>query len=387
MNKKISILVLMLLACMAGFAQSNKGAGADIHNEAKKVVTEQTKDFLTNMQKKLNNPKDKAKVEFGNLKKSSKQQQFLFADGKIDSLLKCKSHGLSDVFTNLCNKENAPTKFRFNELHASKNIHCKIFETGKHQGKADSSKWIVPVSFNTHTIAKNKVSDVEYSVVLEWEVSIKKGTAKGNKGEKTTSFTIVNPVLLSSTASPLKKESKKPKGPEASTVQKDSVVTSPILAEKAPTDTENTVVIAKEQQESQFTEAIDIVLEYAFQLSNYVADANEKTKKKIERLFVNNNVEIEVSNVQENGTEKIQKRFVKEYLSLLKGNSLKIELDSIIDHKNNESPIFMVSQAYRSDTYNDDTQKQVYLKYNAAKKTYLINKITVVPNSTRINRK
>lgn len=102
-------------------------------------------------------------------------------------------------------------------------------------------------------------------------------------------------------------------------------------------------------------------------------------------MFETTESDIEVSHLPKRGSEKIKKESAQKYLSLLKGSSLNLLVDNVeIVNPNWDSLIYTVNQEYQSKSYSDYTQKRVYLTYDAARGTYVINKIEVVPNSTKI---
>lgn len=54
------------------------------------------------------------------------------------------------------------------------------------------------------------------------------------------------------------------------------------------------------------------------------------------------------------------------------------------NNSNLNTLVFVINQDFKSKAYSDYTQKKIYLTYNAETETYSIDKIEVVPNSTKI---
>ena len=118
-------------------------------------------------------------------------------------------------------------------------------------------------------------------------------------------------------------------------------------------------------------------------LFNYVTDKNDETKSMVETMFVDENVEVEVSHLFKNGSERRTIKPVKKYLSLLKGLTLTMDLEHIeVNDPNWDSIVCTVNQQYRSVAYSDDTIKKVYLDFNQPENQYKVSKIEVV--STQI---
>ena len=143
--------------------------------------------------------------------------------------------------------------------------------------------------------------------------------------------------------------------------------------------------IADKEKELRRSTANAVVVEFAKQLSTYVSSRDADQKTYIENMFETTESDVEVSHLPKRGLEKIKKESAQKYLSLLKGSSLNIHIDDIeVVNPNWDSLIYTVNQEYQSKSYSDYTQKRVYLTYDAARGTYVINKIEVVPNSTKI---
>lgn len=137
----------------------------------------------------------------------------------------------------------------------------------------------------------------------------------------------------------------------------------------------------KEHRRNKAKEAIETLNN---RLSNYITDKNDETKSMVENLFVDENVEVEVSYIFKNGSEKRNKRSVQKYLSLLKGLVLTMDLENIeVNDPNWDSIVYTVNQHYRGVTYNDDTVKKVYFKFNQSKDQYMVSKIEVISTQIR----
>lgn len=122
----------------------------------------------------------------------------------------------------------------------------------------------------------------------------------------------------------------------------------------------------------------------AQELSSYVSVRTEEQKERVESLFNSKESNIEVSYLRQNGTERIHTKTANKYLSLLKGSSLNYIDHSIeLQDPNWKTIVVVVNQDFKSKAYSDYTQKKVYLTYDDEKKTYIIDKIEVVPNSTK----
>lgn len=143
--------------------------------------------------------------------------------------------------------------------------------------------------------------------------------------------------------------------------------------------------IADKEKELRRSTANAVVAEFAKQLSTYVSSRDADQKTYIENMFETTESDVEVSHLPKRGSEKIKKESAQKYLSLLRGSSLIFHIDDIeVVNSNWDSLIYTVNQEFQSKSYSDYTQKRVYLTYDAARGTYVINKIEVVPNSTKI---
>lgn len=143
--------------------------------------------------------------------------------------------------------------------------------------------------------------------------------------------------------------------------------------------------IADKEKELRRNTANAVIAELAKKLSNYVTSRDIRQKGTIEDMFDNARSNIEVSYLPKHGTEKIKTEHAHNYLSKLKGSLLNITTDGfMVVDPNWNSLVYTIDQKYQSNTYSDYTKKKVYLKYDSIKKTYSIDKIEVVPNSTKI---
>lgn len=144
--------------------------------------------------------------------------------------------------------------------------------------------------------------------------------------------------------------------------------------------------IADKVKEQRRNTADAVINELTQQLSVYVTSHDKEQKANIESLFNNAENDVEVSFLPKYGKEKIQAKTAQRYLSLLKGESINFVVDKIeVVNPNWDSLVYVVNQEYKGKTYSDYTQKRIHLTFDSSKETYLIEKIEVVPNSTRIN--
>ena len=472
MYKKTLMTVVMMGIIMVGFAQTDQKKSANPKDLVKVVAENSHKELLDKMQRRLKDRNEpKLNKEFGSMTES---KQFLFQEQLIDTVLRAKSHTLKDVFVKMCDKANMPTEFIYEDINIG-NVVYKTFETGKKQGQIDSTAFVVPVSFQAHTVAKDKISDVKYAVTLNWEVGVKMEyetvMADGKKVKQVVGY-VQNgtPVLMSSVAQPIKYLTSEKKAmrdvakkaivewyaniphrldkqyaeqsittidamnispndvkfnlPEGQSFvvsdvptikvnidpyqfiesSNESVYTDPssymILA---PTfdvyvdDTFNNAKIvvsyavkdvvkpiADKEKELRRNGAHATILEIADKLSLYVVDSCVDSKLAIANMFTTHQSSIEVSYLPKYGSEKIKTDSVQEYLSLLKGQSLKWTIDSLeVVNSNWDALIYTIGQNYHSKRYSDYTQKRVHLKYDETKGAYVIDKIEVVRNSTK----
>lgn len=443
MLKKLFITSLLVGASVLGFAQD---PSAETKASAKTVVENSQKAMLEKMSLKLKGGKEK--VKFPNKFIS---QQFLFQENLIDTILAAKSHGLKDVFEKLCSKNNVPTEFTFEGINVG-SINYKIYSEGKKQGQADTNVVIVPISFQTHTIAKDNVSDVKYKVTIKWEVKGEKATPVSSSAEPINYLTSERMAMLNAAKAKiiewyanlpqtLDKQYSEQSISELQpvTVTADDIKADLPAGQNFTINNVTDVVInidpyqfISESDKNLYTNPsasltitpsfivtvddsfknADIKVEYsakepvkptsdkekvarrdaaestisklAQELSSYVSVRNAEQKERVENLFNSKESNIEVSYLRQNGTERINTKTADKYLSLLKGSSLNFIDHSIeLQDPNWETLVVVVNQDFKSKTYSDYTQKKVYLTYDDENKTYIIDKIEVVPNSTK----
>ena len=461
MCKKVLISMLMLGICMVGFSQTNTGNISNPKDAAKVAVENSQKELLDKMQRRLKDRNEpKPNKEFNKL---TEAQQFLFKESLIDSVLKAKSHNLKDVFRKLCDKANMPTDFVYEGINLGE-ITYKTIESGKKQGQIDSTTLIVPVTFQTHTIAKEGVSNAKYTTTFKWEVKVK-------QDKKTGEYQIKDSVLVSSVATPVQflnsdKRNMKdaslsaivewyenlpqtldkqyaiqsvtairamkvspsdikmdlPQGRTftvsdvpAITISIDpyqfinesdkqlytdpvaSLTVAPVFNVTIDESNRNASVsveytekgIAKpifdKEKETRRNKADAVVAEFAQMLASYVASRDAGKKADIEGLFNSEDNVVEVSYLRKNGTERITTKPVQKYLSLLKGTDLNMVVDDVeVLNPNWDSVIYTVNQKFHSKPYSDNTIKKIHMTYDPAKGTYIINKLEVVPSSTKL---
>lgn len=469
MYRKLFITVLMLGIGMVGFSQTNESK-ADPKEVAKTAAKNSTEELLDRMSLKLKD-KNAQKPHFGNAK-----EQFLYQENLIDSVLKLKDHSLKAVFNKLCG--DLPTEFIFERVNVdTNNIKYKeIQRSHKNQSvNIDSTIFIVPISFEAHTIARNGVSDVKYKITFKWEVKVdekeQKVVVDGKKTEeKEIVFTSKKLTLISSEANPvtyltsdrenMRQAAKKaiiewyknlpqtldkkyadqaitdidpievsyndiscnlPQGQEfAITNVKDikvnidpwqfindkslytnptaSITVSPAFTVHVDDSFTSAKIInvAYEEQKSDMPitdpdkvvrrdTAKAFVEEFAQQLSSYVASRDAEQKAVVESMFDATESVVEVSYLPKRGKEQIKNGTAQSYLSLLKGSALHWtwnDDDVELEDSNWNTLIYTVNQDYESKTYSDQTQKRIHLKYDDGTKSYRIDKIEVVPNTT-----
>lgn len=128
-----------------------------------------------------------------------------------------------------------------------------------------------------------------------------------------------------------------------------------------------------------------VIAELDKQLSAYVASRGADQKTVIKDLFCAAESNVGVSYLPKRGAEIIKTKAVQRYLSLLRGASLNLSpVNFEVVDPSWDTLIYTVEQKYQSKTYSDCTQKKIYLTYDSEKGRYLINKIEVVPNSTKV---
>lgn len=444
MLKKLFITSLLVGASVLGFAQD---PSAETKASAKTVVENSQKAMLEKMSLKLKGGKEK--IKFPN---KFIAQQFLFQENLIDTILVAKSHGLKDVFEKLCANTNVPTEFTFEGINVG-SINYKIYSEGKKQGQADTNVVIVPISFQTHTIAKDNVSDVKYKVTIKWEVKGEKAIPVLSSAEPINYLTSERMAMLNAAKAKIiewyanlpQTLDKQYSEQSISEIQPVTVTADDIKAD-LPAGQNFTINNVKdvvinidpyqfisESDKNLYTNPsasltitpsfivtvddsfknADIKVEYsakepvkptsdkekvarrdaaesaisklAQELSSYVSVRNAEQKERVENLFNSKESNIEVSYLRQNGTERINTKTADKYLSLLKGSSLNFIDHSIeLQDPNWETLVVVVNQDFKSKAYSDYTQKKVYLTYDDENKTYIIDKIEVVPNSTKI---
>ena len=143
--------------------------------------------------------------------------------------------------------------------------------------------------------------------------------------------------------------------------------------------------ILDNEKEMRRNKANSVVAEFAQKLASYVASRDAGKNADIEELFNSDGNEVEVSYLRQNGTERITSKPVQKYLSLLKGADLNMVVDDVeVLNPNWDSLIYTVSQNFHSKPYSDNTIKRILMTYDSAKETYVINKVEVVPSSTKL---
>ncbi len=129
--------------------------------------------------------------------------------------------------------------------------------------------------------------------------------------------------------------------------------------------------------------ASQIAREFANKLSAYVSSPDKEIKTAIEEMFSDIKNDINVSHISTTGDEKIKTVTVQQYLNRLKGETLNITMGAlVVEDANWNTIIYQFNQKYQSKTYGDNTQKKIYLTYDAEKNNYSIDKIEVIPNTT-----
>lgn len=459
--KRITLVtILMMMVGTSVFAQTDK------FDLAKTAAQEKQEELLANMKSKLENPKEYKQLKADLTIKDNENQQFLYEESRIDSLLKIKSHTLNDVFKKLTvNKADKNVHFPTQFNYEGQVIGTPHFKTN--ENSVDSLTIIVPIRFQTHTITKNSISNVKYEVTLEWAVKVKEKRDKEGK----LNYTINSTKLNSSKATPIeyltsekvlmlesakkhivewyadlpntlndkyvqmsvdnlvpiridlkdvnKEELPNSKNFEISSVPEIRIKIDPyqyikdneellytdpvsfmVLSPKFNISMDNTLkgvdnmtveYVEKEivkpikdaEKEVRQDKAKGAIETLNNRLFNYVTDKNDETKSMVETMFVDENVEVEVSHLFKNGSERRTIKPVKKYLSLLKGLTLTMDLEHIeVNDPNWDSIVCTVNQQYRSVAYSDDTIKKVYLDFNQPENQYKVSKIEVV--STQI---
>lgn len=153
----------------------------------------------------------------------------------------------------------------------------------------------------------------------------------------------------------------------------------------------------------RYESACNAMTEFSNALSKYVTDNSKENREKVMVMFTDSKKDdVAVSHrSKHNNKESIDQRKVDKYLQRLKGNSLIFKTFEYIDSDksnqlNEEYPqlgvsydsnlytvMFDVIQQYDGNNYKDSTRKVVFMK-RQDDNSYLIEKIVVVPNSTKI---
>ncbi len=143
--------------------------------------------------------------------------------------------------------------------------------------------------------------------------------------------------------------------------------------------------IANKEKELRRSIARTVFAEFANNLSTYVSSRNAEQKTHIENMFETTESNVEVSYLPKHGSEKIKKESAQQYLSLLNGSSMNIQIVNVeVVNSNWDTLVYTVNQEFHSIPYSDYTQKRIYMTYDTTKGTYVITKIEVIPNSTTI---
>lgn len=141
--------------------------------------------------------------------------------------------------------------------------------------------------------------------------------------------------------------------------------------------------LADQEKAARHQKANAVVTDFAGKLASYIETPSKEAKAELEAMFVAPDKEVGVSFMPKYGKEQLKDVPAKKYLSRVKGTSININLNGIeVEGDNWESVAYPFSQEYSSKTYNDYTEKKIYLTYDAEKGTYLIEKIEVMPNTT-----
>lgn len=439
MLKKLFITTLLMGACVIGFAQQ-PDAETNAKAKAKELVERELTEQLDKMALQLQEGKAKLPKYMKN------SHQFLFQENLIKKNLNADPKDLRAVHTKMCDKFK-PSVFKREDIKVE-----KITDERDRKGNLTGAVF-VPISFQTHTIAKDSVSDVRYNVTFTYKVNKKEkvsfvsSTVKKidfldsekkemldaakkaivewyanlsqtlDKQYSEQSITEIQPIEI--TANDITAKLPDSKIFTISNVKnieiaidpyqfiKDSemhLYTNPSASliitptfnitvddsfDKANVSVEysvNTIEpTTNDKKINQLVAAQSAIEKLAKELSSYVSSKDEELKSNIQSMF-NAKSTVQVSYLLKNGKEKINNRPANKYLSLLKGSSLNF-IDYTIeipDASNLNTLVFVINQDFKSKTYSDYTQKKIYLTYNEETETYSIDKIEVVPNSTKI---
>ena len=134
------------------------------------------------------------------------------------------------------------------------------------------------------------------------------------------------------------------------------------------------------------TVALAVAQKFQRELSNYTG--RPKNRERLESMFSDTNTDIvEVSSLMKNSRERINHRCIaKGYFSRLKPIKMRVELldKQIIYGPNMDTVVVPFWQEYKGAGYSDYTEKKLHLKYVGG--NYVIEKITVVPNTTKLKK-
>ncbi|MCH5243467.1 MAG: hypothetical protein J1F29_01015 [Lentimicrobiaceae bacterium] len=376
------IIMLMLSLSMLVIAQPDIRSDNPI-DLAKVAVEKHQKELLDKMQRRLKDRNESKVKDFDKLKEN---QQFLYHEDSIDFVLKPKSHSLKDIFEKLCDKSNIPTALDYEGIFID-GISYKTVEAGKKQGQIDSTTLMVPVSFKTHTVTKDKKSDVRYTTTFTWEVQVEPKIIKGVKvqGNGLKGYGVKKLTLISSVSMPTEIPVVKPDRENKTQGQKVVTDTTESTSIGLANVVDTVALTIDDTEEMRSNNARTVVKDLAKQLAIYVSSQEAEQRTVIENMFVSTDSHVEVSFLLKDGTEKIKRESVRQYLDLLRGSVLSMTVDNFeVLNSDWNSLVYIVNQRYQSETYSDYTQKRIYLEYDATKGIYVINKIEVIPNSTKI---
>ena len=150
-----------------------------------------------------------------------------------------------------------------------------------------------------------------------------------------------------------------------------------------------TDAIIIEKTKNNRVEANRTITDFINKIVTYTQNLNKETKMELNSLFVDKNCVVEVSNLTENGVEKIIKRNAQDYISRLMQATIIIDGSEpeFLDSTMEVAEIFM-TQSFKSERYSDITEKKITLKKNTNERGvgYLIEKIEVVKGSTKNNK-
>ena len=147
-------------------------------------------------------------------------------------------------------------------------------------------------------------------------------------------------------------------------------------------------LVTDERMVERYTNAVAVVEDYYGQLSTYVSSRSRREQKAyIEGLFSAPNDTVEIARIIRNGKEpKVKANPVKKYLTLLNGTKLEMNAIDLIDYEQSQMDtiVFDVIQEYEGRKYHDTTRKRIYLQRVPDTDNYVITKIAVLPDSTKL---